>query len=67
MSESFTWNDQEWSYEEVRDMVYDSVMDSTECAECGATQRVEPDAYNYTCHECGVGKVHSPLVVLGLC
>jgi len=62
----FTYRDQEWSYDEVEAMVYDSVLDSTECPKCGSTQRVEPDASNYTCHDCGKGKVHSPLIVLGM-
>ena len=62
----FEYNGQEWSFEEVEEMIYDSVLDSTECPSCGSTQRVEPDAHEYDCHGCGDGKVHSPLVVLGL-
>ena len=62
----FTYRNQKWSYDEVEAMGYDSVLDSTECPKCGSDQRVEPDARNYTCHDCGKGKVHSPLVVLGL-
>jgi hypothetical protein len=63
---SFKWRGQTWSMQEVQQMVFDSVMDSTECPECETTKRVEPDASNYLCDECGKGRVHSPLVVLGL-
>jgi hypothetical protein len=63
--DEFTWKGQSWSHDEVEVMVYDSVVDSTECRACGSTQRVEPDAHGYECG-CGDGTVHSPLYVLGL-
>ena len=56
-----------WTEDQIQAMGYDSVVDSTACPECGSTQRVEPDASGYDCHDCGKGKVHSPLTALGLC
>lgn len=64
-TEFFRYGDQVWTFEEVNFMAFESVLDSTECPECGSTQRVEPDASNYTCHGCGEGRVHSPLWALG--
>jgi len=47
-------------------MCFDSVVESSECPECGYSWTVEPDAEDYTCQDCGKGKCRSPLVVLGL-
>ena len=61
----FKFKDQSWSFDELEAMIHESVLDSTECPQCGSVQRVEPDAQGYRCHSCGKGRVHSPLVVLG--
>ena len=57
---------QAYSLEDLQAMLFESVLDSTPCTSCGSTQRVEPDARGYTCHDCGEGTVESPLVSAGL-
>ena len=63
--ETFKLRNQTWSMEEIQEMVFDSVVESTECEYCGHSWSVEPDASNYKCNECGKGSVSSPLVALG--
>ena len=63
---TYTYKQQQWTDEEVEEMVFDSVVESTQCENCQYSWRVEPDASNYKCQDCGQGKCHSPLVVLGL-
>jgi phage FluMu protein Com len=43
---------------------YDSVVD-IECPQCGAMCRIEPDAENIYCHDCGKETGRNPLVELG--
>ena len=62
----YRYKNQTWTDEEVMAMVLGSVVESTKCGNCGHSWRVEPDASNYTCHECKKGEVHSPLVALGI-
>lgn len=38
---------------------------SARCSKCGYEQEVEPDA-DYPCPECGVGRLRSPLIVMGM-
>jgi len=61
---TYKWKKQEWTFEEVSEMVADSVVLSTECEVCGHSWPVEPDAEDYSCQDCGKGKCHSPLIVL---
>ena len=63
---TYRYKKQEWTEDEVSNMVWDSVVQSTECTECGHSWSVEPDAEDYKCQDCGEGKCHSPLVALGL-
>jgi len=56
----------QYTLEDLHAMIDESVLDSTPCPHCHCTQRVEPDACDYTCHECGNGTVSSPLVAAGL-
>ena len=56
----------EYTYEELRDMILDSVV-AAECSNCGCEHRVEPDASGYDCSACGAeGTVTSPLIIMGL-
>jgi predicted Zn-ribbon and HTH transcriptional regulator len=63
---AYRYQGQSWSEGEIAEMCCDSVVESTECHECGYSWRVEPDASNYKCQDCGEGRVHSPLVALGM-
>jgi len=63
---TFTYENQSWTESEIEEMVCDSIVQSTECIECGHSWSVEPDAENYECQDCGKGKCHSPLIALGL-
>ena len=55
---------EQYTLEEIEDMVYDREPCMATCPECGHEQEVEPDA-NYRCPICGKGKLVSPLVKLG--
>ena len=62
----YRWKGQTWDEDQLSNMVWDSVVESTECLECGYSTSLEPDAHDVSCTDCKRGKIHSPLVVLGI-
>jgi len=65
--EGFAVGSIEYSHDEIRDFVFDSVVDGY-CSKCDdIVMNVEPDASGYDCpHGEHVGTVDSVLVKLGL-
>lgn len=54
----------DYDLEELEQIMFDGIAE-VECPECGHYATIEPDG-DYECYECGIGRLTSPLIKLGL-
>ncbi len=55
----------EYSISELEQIMNDGMVDVDCSAGCGHSATIEPDG-DYECHECGKGRLVSPLILEGL-